>query len=289
MASVDVMIVGSQKSGTSSLLAYLGAHPGILPQQRREMTWFTDADLAAHPFPHAFYFDDGPGQLRLGKLSGLMYDTTAVTRLVENNPDVIAVAVLREPVARAYASYWFARRRGRESQPSFEEAIEAGLARIGGETGWEDSGCPYLDWSCYAPHLERLRRQVGSESLHVLVLEDLVRDPRVEVAPLLRRLGLDADGLDAAVPWENSAGAARSTVLARARRRGGRISVAKRVLSPSLREALRRHYRRFNETEVSLPPIDPVTRERLRTVFEGPNRRLEDLLGTTLAAWRPAP
>ena len=42
-----------------------------------------------------------------------MYDGGAVARLVEISPAVTVVAILREPVARAYASYWFARRRGR--------------------------------------------------------------------------------------------------------------------------------------------------------------------------------
>lgn len=291
MATVDIMIVGAQKSGTSSLLAYLGSHPGILPQQPREMTWFTDTDLASRPFPDDFYFGANgcDGRLRLGKLSGLMYDPVAVSRLVDVNPAVTTVAILREPVARAHASYWFARRRGRESRPTFEDAIAAGLARIEGDAGWDASGCSYLDWSCYAPHLEQLGRRLPRASVHVLVLEEVVGAPRIQVAPMLGGLGLDVRPLPAAIPRENSAGMARSALVARARRRGGRLAVAKRALTPGMREALRRHYRRFNETDVSLPPIDPATRSRLRTVFEGPNRRLEGLLGRPLDAWRRSP
>ena len=62
--------------------------------------------------------------------------------------------------------------------------------------------------------------------------------------------------------------------------------MAKRLLTPETREALRRHYRRFNETEASLPPIDAVTESRLRAAFERPNRRLEEMLGGPLDVWR---
>jgi hypothetical protein len=289
MASIDIMIVGSQKSGTSSLLAYLGAHPGVFPQRARELTWFTDPVLAAQPFPDSFYFgdEDRPGRRRLGKLAGLMYDQAAGTRLAEVNPSVTAVAILRDPVSRAYASYWFARRRGRESLGRFEDAIAEGIRRIDGEINWERSGSPYLDWSCYAPHLERLQARLGPGNLHVLVLEDVVRSPRTALTPLVQAVGLDADLLPPSFPRGNSAGVARSPMLARARRRGGRLRVAKRLLSPRLREALRGHYRRLNELEVSLPAIDPDTEARLRALFEGPNRRLENLLGRSVDAWRP--
>ncbi len=289
MATVDIMIVGSQKSGTSSLLTYLGAHPGILPQQRREMTWFTDSALAAKPFPDTFYFDGqtANGLVRLGKLSGLMYDPGAVARLVETSPSVTVVAILREPVSRAYASYWFAQRRGRESSDRFEDAVAAGLARIESDPDWEESGCRYLDWSCYAPHLQRLRHHVGDTRLHLLILEELLADPRSGVAPVLGPFGLDADALAPTVPWENSGGTARSAALARARRWGGRLDLAKRLLPPEMRETLRRHYRRFNETEAPLPPIDPGTERRLRAAFKRPNDRLAELLGRSLDAWSP--
>ncbi|MCA1703736.1 MAG: sulfotransferase, partial [Actinobacteria bacterium] len=73
--SVDLMIVGAAKCGTTSLLRYLGSHPAIDAQRPREMTWFVDPQLHARPFPSALYFgharrDSG---LRVGKLAGLMY------------------------------------------------------------------------------------------------------------------------------------------------------------------------------------------------------------------------
>lgn len=280
MTFVDIIIVGSQKSGTSSLLGYLGAHPGIQAQRRREMTWFTDA---AEPFPADFYFSqpDHVDRLLLGKLAGLMYSADGVARLAEHNPAVTAVAVLREPVSRAHASYWLARRRGRESASEFEQAVDAGLRGV--EAG---KACDYLDWSCYAPYVERLQETLPRGAVHVVILEELIGDPRMVVTPILAALGLDAACLADEMPRENRGGAARSDVLARGRRRGGRMEAAKRLLSPDAREALRRTYRRLNERSFSPPPIDPAVESRLRRFYEDPNRRLEALLGRSIDVWR---
>ena len=129
MAALDLMIAGAQKSGTSSLLSWLGTHPRILAQKRPEMTWFTDDDGPAGGFSDEFYFDANPGNcLRLGKLAGLMYSDQGLDRLVAHSPEVATIVVLRDPVERAYASFWFARRRGREALDDFEQAVEPGLA-----------------------------------------------------------------------------------------------------------------------------------------------------------------
>ncbi len=289
MATLDLMIAGAQKSGTSSLLAWLGTHPGILAQRRPEMTWFTNADGSAGPFPGDFYFDGAVSgaELRLGKLAGLMYSDEGVDRFVAHSPDAITIAVLRNPVERAYASFWFARRRGREPVSHFEEAVDAGLARAEGDDGWTGVGCRYLDWGCYAPHIERLTRRQGHGSVHVVILEELIADGRRVIAPVLDRCGLDVDALRGGFPRENSSGAVRYEALTRARRNGSLAGTARRLLPRATRGALLSGYRRVNERSGVPPPMNPATRARLEAAFAGPNRRLEAVLGRSIEAWAP--
>ncbi len=287
MASLDLMIAGAQKSGTSSLLAWLGTHPRIVAQRRPEMTWFTDTDTSAGPFPDDFYFDRTTtgSRLRLGKLAGLMYSDAGVDRFVGHSPRAITIAVLRNPVERAYASYWFARRRGREPVGNFEQAIDAGLARVAGNDGWTDTGCRYLDWGCYAPHIERLYERQGQGAVHVVILEELIYAGHREIAPVFDRCGLDVDALRGGLPRENSAGAVRSEALTRARRSGSLAGTARRVLPRATRGVLIQGYRRVNERSGASPPMSPATREGLQAAFAGPNRRLEALLGRSLGVW----
>jgi len=287
MATLDLMIAGAQKSGTSSLLAWLGTHPRILAQRRPEMTWFTNTDGSAGPFPDAFYFDRTAtgSELRLGKLAGLMYSDDGVDRFVAHSPDALSIAVLRNPVERAYASFWFARRRGREPVTDFEAAVDAGLARAEGDEGWTDVGCRYLDWGCYAPHIGRLSQRQGQGSVHVVILEELIADGRRAIAPVFDRCGLDVDALVGGLPRANSSGAVRSEALTRARRNGSLAGTARRLLPRATRGALLSGYRRVNERPGLPPPMDPATRERLDAAFSGPNRRLEALLGRPIDVW----
>ncbi len=289
MATLDLMIAGAQKSGTSSLLAWLGTHPGIVAQRRPEMTWFTDAAASAGPFPDDFYFDPlATGScLRLGKLAGLMYSAEGLDRLRVHSPEAITTVVLRDPVERAYASYWFARRRGRESGPVFEQVVADGLARVEGDDGWHDARCRYLDWGCYAPHVERLYDRLGRDSVYVVIFEELVAGGPTAIAPVLDRCGLEVGALRGGLPRENSAGAARSAALSRARRSSSVAVAARRLLPRATRGALLSGYRRMNERSGVAPPMNPATRQRLQGAFAGPNRRLEALLGRTLEVWAP--
>ncbi len=289
MATLDLMIAGAQKSGTSSLLAWLGTHPQILAQRQPEMTWFTDPGVSAGPFPDDFYFDAmPPGQcLRLGKLAGLMYSDEGAGRLRAHSPGALTIAVLRDPVERAYASFWFARRRGREPVGDFDQAVEAGLDRVDGDEDWQESGCRHLDWGCYAPHVQRLYDRLGQGSVHVVIFEDLISDGPRAIAPALDRCGLDVDGLQGWLPRENSGGAARSVALTRARRNSSLAGVARRMLPLATRGVLLSGYRRMNERSGASPPMSLATRKRLETVYAGPNRRLEAVLGRSVEAWGP--
>jgi Sulfotransferase family len=280
---VDVMIVGAAKCGTTSLLAYLGRHPGVQAPDHLEMTWFSDPALYAEPFPDDLYFPGGPpaGRLRLGKLAGLMYREGDVDRLHALNDRVHAVVILRDPVARAYSSYWFARRRGRETREDFL-AVVRDAAGDGTAPRPDDH---YLQGGLYAEPVERLQHRLGADRVHTVVFEEFVADPAAALGSVVERLGLDAGALPAEVPHENRAREARSPALARARRSRQVVAVARRALPPGARDMLRRHYRRVNENEVRVPPIDPVAERELRAFFAGPNRRLEAVLGRTIDAW----
>ncbi len=275
--SVDLMIVGAAKSGTSSLLSYLGRHPQIQPQNQLEMTWFSDPELHARPFPTDVYFGAGPpdGRLRLGKAAGLMYREETIARLHALNPAVQAIAILREPVARAHSAFWFARQRGREHRDRFEDAVHS----AGEGEYFEVLG------SHYAPYVELLHDILGRASVHVVILEEFVVEPRRALSSLAATCDLDPGGFGEHVPRENSGGALRSPRLVRARRSTGFAGLARRAFGPVARRTLRQAYRRVNERGGSAPPMDPGIEAELRAYFDEPNRRLEELLGRPIDAW----
>jgi hypothetical protein len=293
---VDIMIVGAHKAGTSTLLRYLGAHPGVCAQVRPEMTYFMDPRL--HHQDLATYRDRYFGVLRrpsdldlvyVGKLALLMYDQHGLERLGRHNPDVQTVAILRDPVRRAYSDFWFARLKGREPLALFEEALRGNRARFGADHNGARR-CEYLDHSLYAKHVERLYELFGRNQVHVFILEEFHRDSAATVQPLLRHFDLDPALLPDLAKTANAARRPRSLRLARLPRSQNSAALAvKRMLPRAARDAILHRVRRFNEVPWSPPPMNAATEDELRAYFAGPNHDLERLLGRDLSSLWPGP
>lgn len=138
----DVIIIGTQRSGTTSLYKYLVQHPAIGHAITKELRFF---DLNYHRgvawyrsrFPSARYAD------RIRRTRGLdliciesspdyMFHPHAPRRAAETVPDTKLIVMLRNPVDRAYSHYWHQAARGFESL-SFQEAIDREPERLAGE------------------------------------------------------------------------------------------------------------------------------------------------------------
>ena len=125
---IQLMIVGTQKSGTSSLLRYLAQHPDIHTHSQSEMTFFLQDHEYTRGYESAYakYFAQCSENCKLiAKNVMVMYSHDIMQRIYQHNPKIHLVVLLREPVARAYSAYWWARRRGWENITSFEEALAA--------------------------------------------------------------------------------------------------------------------------------------------------------------------
>lgn len=178
----DFIIVGAQKSGTSTLHGVLAGHPDVFIPSR-EIFFFDVDDARQHPdfaakngqprnFARDFdeyanwyvrFFDGAQqGQLRGEDSTSYLPSTLAPARIAELCPQVKIIASLRDPVARAYSHYWHDVSRGRCDQ-SFD-TVAANLDSLVVSRGH------------YAEQLERYIDAVGRERVHVIVFEALCED-----------------------------------------------------------------------------------------------------------------
>jgi hypothetical protein len=122
-----VIIVGAQKAGTTQLYAYLTKHPRLFPASRKEVNYFT----AHSRRPVEWYRAQFPFRYRVAAVRGQAVDASpsylpnpdALRRMRSILPDARIIAVLRDPVSRAFSHYQHAKTRGRESR-SFEQAVD---------------------------------------------------------------------------------------------------------------------------------------------------------------------
>ena len=138
----DFLIIGGQRCGTSSLYYYLTEHPNITPAFTKEPHYF-DEQFAKGPdwyrtqFPTVLQKQYCKSLLGRDLLTGegtpyyLLYPHAA-RRAYEVVPRVKLIALLRNPVERAYSQYWIEKQAGFEEW-SFEDAVMHEQERLAGE------------------------------------------------------------------------------------------------------------------------------------------------------------
>src|SRR5690606_28140251 len=121
------------------------------------------------------------------------------SRIANDLPDVKVVAMLRDPVERAYSAYAHELARGFETE-SFADAIRLEPSRLAGEIERMTEDPTYhshavrhhadLARGRYIEQLERLESLVGRERLHVIDSAEFFTNPEPVFAELCRFLGL---------------------------------------------------------------------------------------------------
>ncbi len=299
---IQLMIVGVQKSATSSLLRYLAQHPDIHTHAQSEMTFFLQDSEYTRGYEWAFakYFatecshDQIKEKRLIAKNVMVMHSAEVMQRIHAHNPDIHLVVLLREPVARAYSAYWWARRRGWENIKTYEEALAAEAARLN-EDRFKWRQCAYQYNSTYYPHVKNLIDQFGRDRFHCLLTDDLKENANSICQNLFNHIGIRADFQPSIDERHNQATPPRSErfnfLFTQFLASHNPLRRAIRKLVPDTTAyKLRKAVLDWNEkpqknTNWTPPPIDPQTRERQVAYFKPFNEQLAELLDRNLSAW----
>jgi hypothetical protein len=206
----DFLILGAQRSGTSSLYRYLGSHPDLLPSIRKETQYFS---RRFHEGEH-WYRAHFPLEWRVriqSRLRGstpLAFEATpdylfhpATPWRVQRSQasEALFIVILRDPVERAYSHYKHMLALGLESL-QFGEALSREEERIGPALEAVEEN-PYHDFSAalrfsylkrgeYVEQLERWYALFPATQFLILDFSDLVADPTKPLEEIYRFLGV---------------------------------------------------------------------------------------------------
>jgi hypothetical protein len=286
------MIVGAQKSGTTSLFNYLGQHPDIHTHPQSEMCFFVHGEFK-HGYTEGFskYFGDGNDgkAVLLAKHAMLMYSSEGIKRLHAHNSRANIVAILRNPVKRAYSAYWYARRMGWENIESFEEALDMETQRL--NEGWfKWSNCSYLYNGIYYEHINRLLDKFGENNVHIFLLEDLREDPLKVCRIIFSLFDINGHFVPEVTTHHNRSNKARSEFMARVFARflqpDNRAKLLlRRYLPRAFRYNIRQTVKNINKKGFIPPPMNPETHAMLVDYFRPFNEKLSELTGRDLSHW----
>ena len=299
---IQLMIVGAQKSGTSSLLRYLAQHPDIHTHAQPEMTFFLQAREYTHGYEWAFakYFageqnrDEIENKQLIAKNVMVMHSPEVMQRIYEHNPDIHLVVLLREPVARAYSAYWWARRRGWEHIKTYEEALAAEEDRLN-EDWFKWRQCAYQYNGIYYPHVKNLITQFGSNRVHCILTDDLKENAQAVCQQLFKHIGVRPDFKPVIGERHNQAAMPRSErfnfLFTQFLASHNPLRKAIRKLVPDataykLRKAVLDWNDKSQKNMKSVPPVlSSETRERQIAYFKPFNEQLAELLDRDLTDW----
>ncbi len=175
----DFLVVGAQKSGTTSLFLMLSRHPDLCLPARKEVQFFSSDALYPKGLDwYAETYFDGCAEGRLaGEVSPqYLYSTEIARRVHAGLPEAKIIAILRAPIDRAYSQYLMSTRRGQEDRPVAEAF--AASAQIGEADTDTPESVRYFQFSDYETVLSEYVRLYGRDRILVLFQEDLDRDPR---------------------------------------------------------------------------------------------------------------
>jgi hypothetical protein len=251
----DFLVLSAGRCGSTSLHASLCAHPQVLPPAHKEVHFFDRNYLKGIEFYRRLFPLEVHRRMQARRVGDPVLSGEATTyyllhpavpgRAYAAIPDAKLVAILRDPIDRAYSHYQLSVRYGFEDL-SFEEALDAEPERLAGaeERLLADPAFDheahrvnsYVARGMYLDQLLRWERLYGPDRLLFVRSEDYFAEPE----RILRRV-TDFLGL---------------------RPHPGPLPAPRNV--------------------ASYDTMKPETRGRLQAVFAEPNRRLEEHLGREL-------
>ena len=219
----DLFIIGAPKSGTTSLYEYLKGHPDVFMSVLKEPSYFApdlakedSANFLVYGRDEALYlnlFAEAGDAKRLGEASTrYLYSKEAPALIKAASPDARIVAMLRNPVDMMHSLHAHKVAAATEDL-DFEEALAAEADRHAGKRIPPTSNpmlATYRDRARFGEQLPRWFEIFGRDRVHVIILEDMIRQPEDEFRRLLEFLEVDPDYQPESFAAHNVAHGARS-------------------------------------------------------------------------------
>ena len=250
----DFLIIGAMKAGTSSLYKNLIDHPEVDRARTKEIGYFTKHFERGAAW-YGSQFPAGSGAITGEATVSYMYDRTAVDRMAELVPHARLIAILRNPVDRAWSHYRMRRSRGIEHRGPAEAFT--GARSTSDESVAEFDG--YLRRGQYIEQLEHVVTRYPRQQLLVLLFDDMIHDPAALYDSTCTFLGISTAVRPPYLETVVNAHAEYRSIAVRkllqmhgpgwSRKAVGRLNVKHPPpdsLAPDLRAELVEHFRPFN-------------------------------------------
>jgi len=292
----NFLILGAPRCGTTTLYETLKQHPQVFVSPVKEPMFFVlegEKDL----FP-GLKSPQGPRDLgayqslfigaekakAVGEASPIyLYSPKAASGIRKYIPDAKMIAILRNPVDRAYSHFLFHRLKGEEPIADLEEAMaaEAGRTRMGWFLFWSYRGMGF-----YGAQIERYFSLFDREQFCFFLFEDLLSRPAELFMKIFDFLGVEDRTRIRLSEKYNASGIPQNRFLHGFLTRPNILKTYGKRFFPE-----KSHYRlltRFMNRNLAKPPLSAEVRSRILPVYREDILKTQDLIGRDLSSWLAA-
>ncbi|MCB0125417.1 MAG: sulfotransferase [Caldilineaceae bacterium] len=258
--------IGAPRAGTTWIARNLAQHPDVFIPHKKELHFFDANFEKGLPYYEA-EFQGWHNEKAVGEITPkYLHHEDVANRIKATLPHAKLIVSLRNPIDRAYSSYW----KSRASFPDEKLTTFAERRKVLPDL---------IEAGLYHKHLERYFQNFPREQITVLLFDDIEARPDSVLRDLFAFLEVDPTFVPSTLHNKINAGAAqgqmgRSKILEMLARTFGRLHMAK--MSATLEAA--------NSSE--LPPMSPEIRAELTEIYRQPNAILQEMLDRDLSVWR---
>ncbi len=306
----NFFIVGSAKSGTTSIYNYLKQHPDIFMSPIKETHHFStdidsskfrpdyaanlninidswlDGDQKKEIF-HAFVkdwdkylklFKNSENQKAIGEVTNsYLYSKEAAKNIQSKFPEGKIIMILRNPVERAFSHFLMDLKSGLETG-SFLEAFKKDMAKS--NKGWGISNV-YYEIGMYYEQVKRYLTVFPQEQIKIILYDDYRNDAKKTLKEICNFLNIDSNFEFEFSKEHNKAMIPKSGAVALMMRQKGLKAFAKKIFPKSWKNIISKIF----FTNKNLPKLSVDDRKYLIELYKEDIQKLAQLINRDLTSW----
>ena len=296
----NFIIIGAGRAGTTSLYHYLRQDPKIFMSSIKETNFFAfqegvgDAEAEIRPptgdlFPirrmddYLALFAEAGDAVAVGEASPLyMYAPGTAERMKDALPEARIIAVLRNPVDRAYSSHLKYVRDGVE-QRTLSEAIRDEQSSVNPKSLYGPYN--YLRAGYHARNLAPYFESFPRDRIAVILFEDFARDTKTTLRQILGFLEVGTAFVPDCSAKHNSSGIPRSPYAHHLLSNSKLAKWAKNRFAASGKSPLISLAVKLQNANLMKPGLSPSLRDELTSLYRDDVTALQSIIGRDLTHW----
>jgi len=218
----NFIIIGAMKAATTSLYTYLKQHPDVFMTSIKEPKFFNnfnkDSEFKLQGKglvkiktleQYENIFKEAINEIAIGEASpSYIFDENCHILIKEILPRVKIIAILRQPVDRAYSNFLHAKRADQEKYTEFEKAFteENEILKNGIKRHY------YLEKGFYYKQLKRYYDVFSAEQIKIILFEDITKSPEKITREIFKFLNVDSSFIPNTSKKANVSGVPKGTL-----------------------------------------------------------------------------